>query len=395
MTDKISNVKMQNNIFFGKDALEHLPKAIEGLSPSKVLIVYGEGSAKDNGIIKKVRSILKDLGIKSEIHDNVKTNTIGSHINEGVGIAIYHKIDLIIGIGGGSAIDEAKAIGICAGNKCDNISQMISDHIAKKLEFPLPSIPVIAVSTTASTGSEVNNWMSMLCNRSLQKVMIKHPSIKPVATICDPAHTLTLSQWETSAGAFTIFSRILEQFYSKDLFDWTREYFIAQMKIVMKHARILMEDPKNIDSRTNLMWCSIAALNPVTKVNGTEPSFDVGKINLGITAMRHLTTGAVAAMLTPKWLKEMQYKADFRERTVLLGQGLFGVDSPEDTIDLINQFIVDLKLPTCVAEFKKCKKFGKDDLNFIAERVLRGRQTYGTWEMTAKNITSIVEACQK
>ena len=237
-------------LYFGKDALDGLELELPKYGKS-VLLVYGGGSAKKNGIYDKVVKILKAHGKQIYEDSGVMPNPTSEKLNEGIARARAAKADLILAVGGGSVCDYAKAVSVSV-----NCNDDAWDKYFIRFEEPTCEIvPVGCVLTMVGTGSEMNGG-SVITNHA-QKLKIGHvfeESVFPKFSILNPEFTFTLPKYQMISGIYDIMSHILEQYFS-GTDDNTSDYIMeGLLRSLIHSANVAVEDPENYEARSNIMW---------------------------------------------------------------------------------------------------------------------------------------------
>ena len=244
-------------LYFGKNALEGLKEELPKYGKN-VLLVYGGGSIKKNGIYDKVVAVLKDCGKRIFEDAGVMPNPTTDKLAEGVARAREAKADLILAVGGGSVCDYAKAVSVSV--NCDEDPW---DKYYIRFEEPTCEIvPVGCVLTMVGTGSEMNGG-SVITNRE-QKLKIGHvfgEEVFPKFSVLDPEYTYTLPKYQMVSGIYDIMSHILEQYFS-GTDDNTSDYIMeGLLRSLIHSANVAVEDPTNYEARSNIMWTATWALN--------------------------------------------------------------------------------------------------------------------------------------
>lgn len=244
-------------LYFGKDALDGLNEELPKYGKN-VLLVYGGGSVKKNGIYDKVVSVLKANGKTVHEDGGVMPNPTSEKLNEGMERAKAANADLILAVGGGSVCDYAKAV---------SVSVNCGDDPWEKyfIRFEEPSckiIPVGCVLTMVGTGSEMNGG-SVITNRK-QKLKIGHvfgEEVFPKFSVLNPEFTYTLPRYQMISGIYDIMSHILEQYFS-GTDDNTSDYIMeGLLRSLIHSADIAAENPTDYEARSNIMWTATWALN--------------------------------------------------------------------------------------------------------------------------------------
>lgn len=273
-------------LYFGKDALNGLDKELSKYGKN-VLLVYGGGSIKKNGIYDKVVKLLKKNGKEIFEDAGVMPNPTVEKLYEGIERAKKAKADLILAVGGGSVCDYAKAVSVSVYCKEDAWDK----YFIRFEDVDNEIIPVGCVLTMVGTGSEMNGG-SVITNYA-QKLKIGHvfgDNVFPKFSILNPEFTLTIPRYQMIAGFFDIMSHILEQYFSGDD-DNTSDYISeGLMRSLIKSSVDSVENPLNYEARSNIMWTATWALNTLVAM-GKETDWEVHMIGQAIGAHTNATHG--------------------------------------------------------------------------------------------------------
>ena len=293
-------------LYFGKNALDGLRKELPKYGRN-VLLVYGGGSIKRNGIYDKVTAILEECGKNVAEDAGVMPNPTSDKLNEGCERARACNADLILAVGGGSVCDYAKAV---------SVSAYCGDDPWEKffIRFEEPDgkiIPVGCVLTMVGTGSEMNGG-SVITNHA-QKLKIGHvfgEEAYPKFSVLNPEFTFTLPAYQMKAGFFDIMSHILEQYFS-DADDSTSDYISeGLLRSLIHSARIAVKDPENYEARSNIMWTATWALNTLI-AKGKTTDWEVHMIGQAVGAYTDATHGmTLSAVSMPYYRFIMPYAPD-------------------------------------------------------------------------------------
>ncbi|MEG1505296.1 MAG: iron-containing alcohol dehydrogenase, partial [Lachnospiraceae bacterium] len=178
------NYFIPTKILFGRGQLGNLHK--EQMPGRKALIVISAGkSTRENGYLKRVEDQLKLAGVPSVVYDKILPNPVKSHVMEGAQYAKEQQCDFVIGLGGGSSIDAAKAIAVMATNPGD-FWDYISGGSGKEMPVKQNPLPVIAITTTAGTGTEADPWMVTTKEETNEKIGFGYDQTFPVLSVVDP-----------------------------------------------------------------------------------------------------------------------------------------------------------------------------------------------------------------
>ena len=280
-------------LYFGKNALEGLKEELPKYGKN-VLLVYGGGSIKKNGIYDKVVAVLKDCGKQIFEDAGVMPNPTTDKLAEGVARAREAKADLILAVGGGSVCDYAKAISVSV--NCDEDPW---DKYFIRFEEPTCKIvPVGCVLTMVGTGSEMNGG-SVITNHE-QKLKIGHvfgEEVFPKFSVLDPEYTYTLPKYQMVSGIYDIMSHILEQYFS-GTDDNTSDYIMeGLLRSLIHSANVAVEDPTNYEARSNIMWTATWALNTFV-AKGKDTDWEVHMLGQAVGAHTDATHGMTLAAVS-------------------------------------------------------------------------------------------------
>ena len=255
-------------LYFGEDSLENLNKELPKYG-KKVVLVYGGGSIKKNGIYDAVMEILNGNGKDVAEIAGVMPNPTLDKLYEGIEIARNHQVDLLLAVGGGSVCDYAKAVSVSV--NCDE--DPWEKYYIQFEEPTCETIPVGCVLTMAGTGSEMNAGSVITNARTKQKIghVFADEKIMPRFSILNPKYTLTLPYNQMAAGIYDIFNHICEQYFSGED-DNTSDYISeGLMKSLLHSSRIAIKNPQDYEARSNIMWTATWALNTlVAKGKSTD-----------------------------------------------------------------------------------------------------------------------------
>ena len=280
-------------IYFGKDALSGLKEELPKYGKN-VLLVYGGGSVKKNGIYDKVCAILKECG-KNVFEDaGVMPNPTVEKLHEGVRRAREAKADFILAVGGGSVCDYAKAVSVSV-----NCGEEPWEKYFIRFEEPTCKIvPVGCVHTMVGTGSEMNGG-SVITNHA-QKLKIGHvfgEEVFPRFSCLNPEFTYTLPKYQMVAGFYDIMSHILEQYFSGED-DNTSDYVMeGLLRSLIHSALVAVGDPENYEARSNIMWTATWALNTFV-AKGKDTDWEVHMLGQALGALTDATHGMTLAAVS-------------------------------------------------------------------------------------------------
>lgn len=338
-------------IFFGKGQIEKIGEEILKYG-KRVLLVYGKGSVKANGIYDKVVEILNKNGIEFFEVAGVDPNPRTETVYYGADICKKNNIDLILAMGGGSTIDCAKAIGLQSKYDGDFWADF---YIGGKKELIKEVTPVASILTLAATGSEMNG-STVISNMSVNmKVGFNHPKLKPVFSVEDPEYTYSVSRYQTCAGAIDIMSHLFEQYFSAEKDGFMQNRLIeGLLKTIIHYAPIALENPKDYEARANIMWTSSMALNELVTYGKESTDWATHQIEHQLSAVYDITHGIGLGILTPAWMKYVLSDENIH-RFVDYGKNIWNLtgtdrEIAEKSIEKTREFFISLGCPASLSE---------------------------------------------
>ena len=273
-------------LYFGEDSLKYLNEELPKYGKN-IMLTYGGGSIKKNGIYDQVIEILKANGKNIFEDSGVMPNPTVQKLYEGCRIARENQVDLILTVGGGSTADYAKAVSVSAYCEEDPWEKyyLRMEDVANQI------IPVGVVLTMVGTGSEMNGGAVITNPES--KLKIGHvfgENVFPKFSILNPVYTYTLPKYQMTAGFFDIMSHLLEQYFSGED-DNTSDYITEGLLRSLIHStRIAVQEPENYEARSNIMWIATWALNTLV-AQGKTTDWMVHMIGQAVGAHTDATHG--------------------------------------------------------------------------------------------------------
>ena len=290
-------------IHFGPDALDSLGGELAKYGKN-VLLVYGGGSIKKNGIYDSIIKILENSGKNVTELGGVMPNPTSDKLIEGVKVARENKIDFILAVGGGSVCDYAKAVSVSV--NCDE--DPWEKYFIRFEEPTCDIVPVGCVLTMVGTGSEMNGG-SVITNHH-QKLKIGHvfgEEVFPKFAVLNPEFTFSVPQYQMVSGIYDIMSHILEQYFSGED-DNTSDYIMEGMLRSLIHsADAAVKNPRDYEARSNIMWTATWALNTFVAM-GKTTDWEVHMLGQAVAAHTDATHGmTLAAVSMPYYRLIMPY----------------------------------------------------------------------------------------
>ena len=370
-------------VYFGKGAAKaHLPGILSACGPS-VLLAYGGGSIKKNGVYEEITGILKEAGKSITEFTGIMSNPTWAKVKEGAGLARENKVDLVLAVGGGSVIDCCKIV--CA--------QAVTDEDLWELEMvqhKAPSaapIPLGAVVTASGTGAEMNGG-AVITNEET-KIKGGMFAAAPRFAILDPAYTMSLPRMQVLSGAFDTLSHAMETYFGRsDRDNVSDEVALAVMHSTVVNMRALLKDLNDYTARSNLMWTSAMAENGILKV-GRLTDFECHQMEHQLGAYTDCNHGQGLAVLHPAYYRHIV--KDAPEKFARLGKAVFGVEGAEAAVDALAAFIQECGLPVRLSQLKSRVEITPDLLRQVADSV--NLLPNGPRQLTRDEVYSILMEC--
>ncbi|MDR7074354.1 iron-containing alcohol dehydrogenase [Fictibacillus barbaricus] len=311
-------------LFFGKGEVQQISNFLDkGLN---VLVVYGGGSIKKNGVYEDVIVELNKAGATIFELSGVEPNPRLTTVRKGVDICKTEKIDFILAVGGGSVIDCTKAIS--AGAKYDGDTW---DLITQKAPIE-NALPFGTVLTLAATGSEMNS-ISVITNwETKDKLGWGSPLVYPTFSILDPSYTFSVPRDQTVYGIVDSMSHALESYFHRTENTPMIDGFIESLlRTAIATGPKLLEDLESFEHRETMMYVSTTAFNG-TLSNGTDGGdWATHRIEHAISAVYDIPHGGGLAILFPNWLEHVLEEDPSRVKQ--LAVNVFGI-SPDNKSDI-------------------------------------------------------------
>ncbi|MCX5870855.1 MAG: iron-containing alcohol dehydrogenase [Deltaproteobacteria bacterium] len=386
---------MQNFVFHNPTKILFGKGTIPAIGPetvafaTKVLLVYGTGSIKRNGIYQQVTDSLLKAGAEIVEHPGVQSNPVLSHVREGIALAKGQKCRVVCAIGGGSVIDEAKAI--CAGAVVDH--DVWKFFIGKKsVTSPLPLTTVL---TLAASSSEMNSGMVITNEETRQKFGFANKKLYPQTSILDPEATFTVPADYTAYGAVDAIAHVLEFYFTtQDPATPVQDRFMEGLIInAMESCDRVLADLNGYQGRADLMWTATLALNGLTAAGLGKVGFPMHLIEHSLSALYNVPHGAGLSAIIPGWMRHQsqstpQRFARFAERVFDFRNG-----SPEERaqkgIDALEEWFQKIHSPTSLADLN----IPKQDIQQIAENTVALAKIWRIPDYDSERIQAILAGC--
>lgn len=288
----VYKMQMPQEIYYGENSLANIGEIVKKYG-SRVLLVSDEIIEK-MGFVAQVESYLNDAGIHVSKYLGVKSEPVDAYLDEALMILRESQSDVIVAIGGGSPIDTAKAIAVVSTN-----GGHIRDYFQKKQEIKHPPLPMIAIPTTAGTGSEVTNVVIVTDTQENIKMMIKDIAFMPKVAIVDANTTKTAPPHVTAATGLDALCHSIESYISKKSHPLTKMFSLDATKLILNNIQAAFAQGDNMEARRNMSLASMTAGIAFSNASVTL----VHGMSRPIGAMFHVPHGFSNAMLLPAVLE--------------------------------------------------------------------------------------------
>ena len=336
-------------VYFGEKAAEkNLSVELSKVGPN-VMLAYGGGSIKKNGVYDGLMRILKDAGKIVTEFTGIMSNPTYAKVQEGAALAKEKNIDFILAVGGGSVIDCCKIVSAQATLDQDIWELEYTDH-----KQPTDFISMGAVVTAFGTGAEMNNGAVITNEEKMLKSALWGAFYN--FAILDPAYTMTMPMKQVISGAFDSLSHSMETYMGSprevNLSDEINE---ATQRNIIRNIRAALKDPQDIQARSELIWAAAMAENGILKI-GKVTDFQCHMLEHQLGAYTDCNHGQGLAVLHPVLYRHMMPEANrqfARMATEVWGisaDGKSEAELAEAFVDTLEAFIKEIGLPTTFTE---------------------------------------------
>lgn len=386
----MNNFIFQNGtkVYFGKGCVKEYLACLTRKADT-ILLAYGGGSIKRNGVYAEITGILKEAGKTIVEFSGIMSNPTYAKVQEGAKLARDNHVDMILAVGGGSTMDCCKAVSLAAMYGGD----IWDDFWARPGVIDFAPLPLGVVVTVAGTGSECNGGAVITHEEKKIKTGRDYPQLNPSFALMDPTYTYSVPVKQMISGGFDILSHIMETYFSEPNEDNVSDDIMeALMKSVIRNLRASINNPEDYVARSNLMWDSTMAENRVIKM-GKKCDFECHNMEHQLGAYTNCNHGCGLAVLHPVYYRHI-YKAGL-PKFVRFAQNVWGIAQEGKTdeelalagIGALADFIKELGLPTTLKELGA----EKSQLNEIADSCGISQGSYKT--MTHEEILAIFQEC--
>ena len=337
-------------IVFGKDTENKVGELVKKWGGTKVMLVYGGQSAVKSGLIGRIEKSLEEAGIGYTHLSGVKPNPRLALAEEGVKKAIEENVDFMLGIGGGSSIDTAKAIAHGVGRP----DCKLWDVFMKKVPLG-KSLPIGCVLTIAAAGSETSGSAVLTNEEISRKDSLSSEFNRPKFAIMNPELTYTLPKYQIGCGVVDIMMHTLERYFIPNQKNqMTDEIAEALLRVTVENGRKAMEDTHDYDAMSEIMWCGSLSHNDLTGLGRGAKDFSVHKFGHALSMKYDYAHGATLSAVWGSWA-EYIYLADV-DRFARYAEKVWGVqledkeEAAKEGIRRTVDYFKEIEMPTTLKE---------------------------------------------
>ena len=345
-------------VYFGEGSAKQALSAELGQVGPVVMLAYGGGSIKKNGIYDEVKELLAQAGKTVVDFSGIMSNPTYVKVQEGVALVRAQQVDFILAVGGGSVIDCSKVIAAQS-----VLDEDIWSMEYEKGKFPTTGIPMGAIVTASGTGAEMNAGGVITHEEKKWKGGIF--GLAPTFAVLDPAYTLSVPHLQVLSGAFDTLSHALETYLgNSDQDNVSDDVALAVMRNTVVNMRRLLKNMDDLQARSNLMWDSAMAENGILKC-GRLTDFQVHQIEHQLGAYTDCNHGQGLAMIQPIYCRHIV--KDAPEKFARFAKLVLGADTAAAGIAALEQLIKDCGLPTRLSELHSTVEITPELLRQVAD----------------------------
>ncbi len=375
-------------IIFGAKTVGKVGKSAASYG-KKGLLVYGRDSIKRTGVYAQVTEALRAAGVEWVDHGGVKSNPVLTHVQAGVNLAKAERVDVVIAVGGGSVLDESKAIAAGALYPGD-----VWDFFSDKAQVQ-DALPLVTVLTLAATGSEMNSGGVVTNEATQQKFNIGSPHLFPKVSILDPTLTYSVPLDYTAYSAVDAISHLLEGYFtSADTATALQDRFVEGLvQTIIESTEQILIKPDDAEARATMMWAATWALNGLSTAGIGLYAFPNHMIEHSLSALYDIAHGAGLAIVMPAW---MSYTAERQPaKFAQFAQRVFGCSGADeqqvaqDGVAALKQWFAKIGSPVTLEQ----ADVPRSDIPAIAANATMLAQKWGLQDYSAEVISTILQRC--
>ncbi|ADH86790.1 iron-containing alcohol dehydrogenase [Desulfurivibrio alkaliphilus] len=329
-------------IIFGPDREREIGRELKDAAVGRVLLVYGRSSVKQSGLLARVSDALKAEGIEFFEHGGVVSNPVLSHVREGIALVRQNRVEAVLAVGGGSVLDEAKAIAVGVVAEVDVWEFFTGREVTAAL-------PVFTVLTLAASGSEMNGNAVITNEETRQKYNIGTSHVYPRVSILNPELTHTVSPEYSAYGAVDAIAHLIEAYFTKQPGTNLQDRLVEGLILtIMENAETIRDQPDHAQARASMMWAATLALNGLTPAGVGPYTFPNHMIEHSLSALYDIPHGAGLAVVIPAWMQ--WYRPQNPGQFQRFASQIFGLHDGEEGIVALKKWFSSLNCPTTLQE---------------------------------------------
>ena len=328
---EIWSYHIPTKVIFGKKSLERITDVVKSFKPNRIMLVTGRKSMKKLGVTDRIIEYLKNRRVI--IYNKVKQNPDITTVENGIRFLKDEKCDLVIGLGGGSAIDTAKAVSVLSKNQGP-----VDEYLFRKTKIADRGVPLIAIPTTAGTGTEVTQYASIIDETKKRKLSLSHEYIHPSIAIVDPTLTVTMPKFVTATTGLDALSQCIEAYWAKDRTPISDIFALNGIALVFNNLVNTFNHAENIAFREKM---ALAALFSGIAISITKTTI-VHSVSYPLTTHFKISHGLACALTLPSFIR---YNSKVvRQRICNIAQTI-GAEGVEGLIRKTEELISSLEVP--------------------------------------------------
>lgn len=345
-------------VYFGEGSAVQTFAAELKKTGETVMLAYGGGSIKKNGIYDEIRTMLEQSSKKIVDFSGIMPNPTYAKAQEGAALARKYHVDFILAVGGGSVIDCCKVISAQA-----LLDEDIWDMEYSKGTLPTAGIPMGAVVTASGTGAEMNGGAVITYEEKKWKGAIFGTTAS--FAILDPSYTKSVPSEQVLSGAFDTLSHAMETYLgTSDEDNVSDDIALAVMRNTVLNMRRLLKNINDMQARSNLMWDSAMAENGILKC-GRLTDFQAHQLEHQLGAYTDCNHGQGLAVIHPAYYRHIV--KDAPDKFTRLAKVVFDADTAQAGIEALTDFIRECGLPTSMKQLKSKVEITPDILRQVAD----------------------------
>lgn len=355
--------QVPTEIVFGVDTVAQVGRLCKKYGGSRVLVVYGGGSAQRSGLLDRVLEHLKEAGLMAVSFGGVRPNPQVQHAQKGLELALAEQVDLVLAVGGGSVIDTCKAIAIGAKQPENPLWEIWSKGLPVHERLPLG-----VILTIPAAGSETSASAIISNDETHEKLSVRSTLNASDFTIMDPALPATLPRYQLGCGVVDIMMHTLDRYFN-GVFDneMTDEIAEGLLRTVIRNGRKIVEDPTDVHAMSEIMWCGSLSHNSITGLGGTRDCV-VHRLGNEFSAYYDITHGASLSAVWTAWARYVWQ--EHPDRFARYGRNVWGLTGECDaqiarqSIEATHDYFCSLDMPVTLPQLGLT--LSDEDLDMLA-----------------------------